>query len=94
MNPAVCEPEKTAVQGGRASAGDAFPGALLVELNGDEERDAFISDAILGDRQLRVVPPLAQDFEMDDLSRMGAYRDIWTALWATERTNVLAWSHA
>ena len=67
---------------------------IQVGLNGVEERDAFISDAILGDRHLRVVPPLARDFEMDDLSRMGAYRDIWTALWATERASVLAWSHA
>jgi patatin-like phospholipase/acyl hydrolase len=65
---------------------------IEVGLCGTEERDAFVADAILRDRHLRIIPALTRDFEMDDISSMDAYRTIWADLWTAQRADVLAWA--
>lgn len=46
-------------------------------LSGGQQRDAFMCRELLGDRYTRVEPGDTQDFAMDDLSQLDAWRALW-----------------
>ena len=52
-------------------------------LDGNEERDEFVAQEILGNSYLRIKPNETSSFDMDDLTKLEA----WRALWSTAYDN-------
>ena len=74
--------------GARSTLLDWAPALIELGLNGGEEKDTFLADRLLGVRHLRVIPQLAQKFEMDDLDALPAYRAIWRSTWDAHAADV------
>lgn len=55
---------------------------------GGEAIAVFQTNALLGDRVLRIEPMLKNDIDMDDLSKMGDYMLVWETLYIFNSTKV------